>query len=633
MPHTKLPSAQRHSSCRSLVLSFLLALVPVATLPAATAKKDHHSFANPEHIRVGHVDLDLNVDFERKALAGHATLSVERTSGDVKQPLLLDSRALRVKKVEWSSDGRSFTEGSFSAGKTDPILGEKLSVPLPADVKRVRLHYSTGPRASALQWLDREQTGGKRHPFLFTQSQAIHARSWIPLQDSPGVRVTYTAHLRTPKGLLAVMSANNDPKKSRDGEYRFEMKRAIPPYLIALAVGDLAFRPVGPRTGVYAEPGVVDKAATEFADMEKMVQATEELYGPYRWGRYDLLVLPPSFPFGGMENPCLTFASPTVLAGDKSLVSLVAHELSHSWSGNLVSNATWRDFWLNEGFTVYLERRILEKVYGKARAEMEAVLGRRSLERELAELKPQDQVLHIDLKGRDPEDGLTDVPYEKGALFLTHLERSVGRARFDAFLKGYFDHFAFRSITTADFVAYLDTHLIKGDRKLAEKLSVQEWISKPGIPGRAPTLTAEALTRAEAQAKRWLSGKGAAKSLTTSNWSTQEWLHFLQALPEKLGRERLKELDEAFEFSRSGNSEITFQWLMMAVRNGYEPALPRLEQFLASMGRRKFLQPLYTELVKTPQGKERALRIYRKARPTYHPIAIATVDAIVGWKD
>src|SRR4051794_38643075 len=495
-----------HLLYRSLTLASLLVFIPVGAASAAKPEKDHHSFANPEHVRVRHVDLDLNVDFERKTLAGHATLTVERTSDDRKQPLLLDSRSLRVKKVEWSSDGRSFTEGSFSLGKPDPILGEKLSIPAPADVKRVRIHYSTGPRASALQWLDREQTGGKRHPFLFTQSQAIHARSWIPLQDSPGVRVTYTAHLRTPKGLLAVMSANNDPKKARDGDYRFEMKRAIPPYLIALAAGDLAFRAVGPRTGVYAEPGVVDKAAAEFADMEKMVKATEELYGPYRWGRYDILVLPPSFPFGGMENPCLTFASPTVLAGDKSLVSLVAHELSHSWSGNLVSNATWRDFWLNEGFTVYLERRIVEKVYGKQRAEMEAVLGRRSLERELAELKPQDQVLHIDLKGRDPEDGLTDVPYEKGALFLKHLEVTFGREKFDAFLKGYFDHFAFQSITTADFAAYLEQHLLKGDPTLNALVPVKEWLYKPGLPGAAPAFRAQAFENVEQQARAWAEG-------------------------------------------------------------------------------------------------------------------------------
>src|SRR5262249_14285620 len=302
----------------------------------------------------------------------------------------------------------------------------------------VRVHYATGPQASGLLWLGRELTASKKHPFLYTQSEAIHARSWIPLQDSPGVRVTYSARLHTPAGMLAVMSATNDPKNPRNGEHRFKLKQAIPPYLIALAVWDLAVGALRARAGVYAEPGVVKKAAAEFGDLEKMVEAVEELYGPYRWGRYDVLVLPPSFPFGGMENPRLTFLSPTVLAGDRSLVSLLAHELAHSWSGNLVSNATWSDFWLNEGFTVYLERRIVEKVYGEKRAAMEAVLGRRSLEREIADLKLSDQVLHIDLKGRDPDDGLTDIPYEKGALFLKHLEAAFGRTKFDAFLKSYF---------------------------------------------------------------------------------------------------------------------------------------------------------------------------------------------------
>jgi aminopeptidase N len=505
-------------------------------------------------------------------------------------------------------------------------------VAVPAKVSQVRITYSTSPGASGLQWLDREQTASKKQPFLYTQSQAIHARSWIPLQDSPGVRVTYSAHIRTPKGLRAVMSASNDPKKEPDGDFRFTMKQAIPPYLIALAVGELTFRAVGPRTGIYAEPGVAKKAAYEFADMEKMVKAVEELYGPYRWGRYDVLVLPPSFPFGGMENPRLTFATPTVLAGDRSLVSLVAHELSHSWSGNLVSNATWRDFWLNEGFTVYLERRIIEKVYGKARADMEAVLGRRGLEKEMESLKPADQVLHIDLKDRDPEDGLTDVPYEKGALFLTHIEKTVGRARFDEFLKGYFNHFAFQSITTADFLRYLDMHLIKGDKELAKKLHVDEWVNKPGIPGVAPRVTAEAFTRVEQQAKAFAEGTKSAKELKTSEWSTQEWLHFLRTVPEKLGAARMKALDDACHLTRSGNSEIVFQWLMLAVENNYEAAYPRLEAFLTGQGRRKFLKPLYEELVKTPAGKDRAGAIYRKARPLYHPIAASTIDAVLKGK-
>ncbi len=599
---------------------------------AEQPERDHHSYANPEHVRVRHVDLTLKIDFEKQLIDGIATLHVERTSADVKQPLVLDSRDLRIDRVATSHDGADFKPATFAIGKSDPILGAPLTIPLPEKVKQVRISYRTGARASGLQWLGREQTASKKQPFLYTQSQAIHARSWIPLQDSPGIRVTYSARVKTPKGLLAVMSAGNTPKLDPEGNYQFEMKQAIPPYLIALAAGDLAFRAVGPRTGVYAEPGVVEKAAHEFADMEKMVKAVEELYGPYRWDRYDVLVLPPSFPFGGMENPRLTFASPTVLAGDRSLVSLIAHELAHSWSGNLVSNATWRDFWLNEGFTVYLERRIVEKVYGKKRADMENVLGRRGLERELADLKPQDQVLHIDLKDRDPEDGLTDVPYEKGALFLKYCESIVGRPRFDAFLKGYFDHFAFQSIRTADFVAYLDKHLIKEDKELAKKLAVEEWVYKPGIPGIAPKLTAAAFTRVEEQAKAWLDGKTTTRELKTEAWSTQEWLHFIDQLPDKLDVKRMKDLDEEFRLTRSGNSEVLFAWLLLSVKTGHAEAYPRLETFLTSQGRRKFLQPLYAELVKTPEGKQRAQAIYRKARPGYHPIAAATIDTIVEGK-
>jgi hypothetical protein len=364
-----------------------------------------------------------------------------------------------------------------------------------------------------------------------------------------------------------------------------------------------------------------------------MVRAAEKLYGPYRWDRYDVLVMPPSFPFGGMENPRLTFASPTVLAGDKSLVSLLAHELSHSWSGNLVSNATWRDFWLNEGFTVYLERRIMEVVYGKARADAEAMLGRRSLQRELADLPNGDQVLHIDLKGRTPVDGLTDVPYEKGALFLRHLEAVYGRERLDAFLKGYFDHFAFKSITTFEFAAYLNEHLLKGDADKAARAKVEEWLYKPGLPGDAPNPTAAALERVEAHAREFAAGKVKAADLPVKEWTPQQWLHFLISLPADLTKDRMKELDDAFALTKTGNSEVLFVWLSLTVQHGYEPAYPRLEGFLTEQGRRKFLKPLYEEMVKTPAGKERALAIYRKARPSYHPLSVETVDAIVGWQE
>ncbi|MGH9837953.1 MAG: leukotriene A4 hydrolase C-terminal domain-containing protein [Blastocatellia bacterium] len=374
---------------------------------------------------------------------------------------------------------------------------------------------------------------------------------------------------------------------------------------------------------------MLEKAARELEDTEKMVLVTENLYGPYRWGRYDILVLPPSFPIGGMENPRLTFATPTILAGDKSLVSLVAHELAHSWSGNLVTNATWRDFWLNEGFTTYLERRIIEAIYGRPREEMEAVLARQTLDKEMAELEDRNEILHVDLAGRDPDDGFTDVPYEKGALFLRHLEETFGRERFDQFLKGYFDHFAFQSITTADFRAYLKKNLLDADPALAAKVPVDEWVTKAGLPASAPQPRSDAFAKVEEEAKGWLDGKTPAAKLQTRDWTTQQWLHFLRFLPQQMSKAQMEELDRAFKLTKIGNAEIAHQWLLAAIRNQYDAAYPRLEEYLIGIGRQKLIKPLYEELVKTPEGRERAKRIYEKARSGYHPIAVGAVDKIV----
>ena len=593
--------------------------------------QDGHSFANPDEVVVRHLDLDWDVRFDRRTLDGSATLHVERVVEGAGAALRLDTRELSIIAVELSDDGADWTQTPFTLGEADPILGAPLEVTLSEAATQVRIAYTTSPGASGVQWLAPEQTAGKMRPFMFTQSQAIHARSWIPLQDTPGVRVTYRATVRTPPALRAVMSAANDAEMPLDGEFRFEMRQPIPSYLIALAVGDLAFRSIGTRTGVYAEPSVVESAAAEFNDTEAMMAATERLYGPYRWERYDLLVLPPSFPFGGMENPRLTFATPTVIAGDKSLVALVAHELAHSWSGNLVTNATWRDFWLNEGVTVYLERRILEEVFGRTRVDMEATLDRQALDEELARLEPPDQILHIDLEGRDPDDGMNQVPYLKGDLFLRLLEETVGRTRFDTFLRAYFDHFAFRSITTGDFVAYLNAHLLAddADADLAETLQIDAWREQPGLPANAPRSVSDALTRVEQQAARWASGETAATVLETSDWTTQEWLHFLKSVPETLTAGQMAEFDEAFGFTEVGNSEVAHQWLLTAIRNHYEPAYLRLETYLVGIGRRKLIKPLYDELVKTPDGRARAEAIYERARPGYHPIAVSSIDEVV----
>jgi leukotriene-A4 hydrolase len=588
---------------------------------------DVHSYANAEFVRVRHLNLDLKVVFEQQTIQGTAILTIEQSRRHPKQ-LILDSRALQIDETEVSPDGLKYQEARFSIGKTDKILGAPLRIDIAPDAKFVRIRYSTDPTASALQWLYPEQTVGKQHPFLYTQSQAIHARSWIPLQDSPGIRVTYEAVVHAPAGLKALMGAAQASKSPDQNDYRFVMDQPIPSYLIALAVGDLAFQATGPRTGVWAEPAIVQKAGAEFYDMEKMLEAAEKLYGPYRWTRYDVLVLPPSFPFGGMENPRLTFATPTIITGDKSLVSLVAHEMAHSWSGNLVTNATWSDFWLNEGFTVYIERRILEELYGPRRAEMEAALGYQDLQEELKSNPPADQILHVNLAGRDPDEGATQIPYEKGALFLRQIETVFGRQRFDPWLKAYFDHFAFQSITTAQSLEYLRTNLPAVDSKTlphidARRIEVNEWVYQPGLPASARVPVSEAFQSVDLKLADWLRGK----KIDTVEWSTQEWLHFLRGLPEKLGLARMRRLDSSWRLTESANDEILDQWLLMAIRNGYEPAYPRLEEFLMTVGRRKYIKPLYEAL-----DRNRAAAIYEKARPMYHPITQATLDALIAAK-
>lgn len=621
--------------CLALIFGANLAGVCSAqnnTQNQAAMVEDAHSYSNPQSVRVRHVDLDWNVLFDKKILQGTATLTVERI-GELKTRLgylILDTRDLTIEKVETSSGGKNFAQAQFSLGAADKILGAPLNITMPSGTKFVRVHYSTSPTASGLQWLEPAQTAGKKTPFMFSQAQAIHARSFIPLQDSPQVRITYNARVRTPKNLLAVMSAEgNSQTSARNGDYRFKMTRAIPSYLIAIAVGDLQFRSLGKRTGVYTEPATLDRAAFELSDTEKMVAATEKIYGAYRWMRFDLLVLPPSFPFGGMENPMLTFATPTILAGDKSLVSLVAHELAHSWSGNLVTNSTWRDFWLNEGFTTYLERRIIEEVYGKPRREMEATLGKRSLLEELNDLEERDEILYVDLKGRDPDEGFTGVPYEKGALFLRHLEETFGREKFDKFVRGYFDAHAFQSITTETFVKYLKKNLLDSNPQLASRANVDEWIYKAGLPKDAPMPQSDAFQKVEIEANNYLSGKTAASAIKTSAWTTQEWLHFLKTMPSDLGAEKMSELDRAFNLTKIGNSEIAFQWLIMSIKNNYSAADARLEEFLINIGRRKFVRPLFAELAKTEAGTTRAKAIYSKARSGYHPITQASVDEIL----
>jgi aminopeptidase N len=599
---------------------------------------DYHSYANVDQFRVVHLELDLRVDLKDKTIAGVVALEMQRLDPRATQ-LVLDTKDLMILDVtQKATDVVGATAKSpaiwvsrpFHLQKPDPILGSALVIELTPSKKGtelIRIDYETLPASAALQWLTPKQTA-RHKPFLYTQSEPIGARTWIPLQDTPQVRATYKAKVHTDWDVRAVMSAENDPKARRGGEYTFIMPQPVPSYLIALAVGDLEFQETGPRTGVYAEKSMLKAAAKEFADTESMIQANEKTFGPYRWSRYDVLVMPPSFPVGGMENPRLSFITPTVIVGDKSLVSMIAHELAHSWAGNLVGNATWRDLWLNEGFTDYMESRIMTAVYGESRASMEAVLGLDSLRADLAKLKPADQILAIDLRDRDPDEVFSEVPYEKGRLFLNYLDVKFGRERFDAFLRGYFDHFAFKSITTEQFLAYLQENLLDRFPGIVTRDQVNAWVFNSGLPADAVLPVTTMFQPVDEARAGWLAGKLAPKKFGV-DWIAQQWLYFLNNMPATLLPAQLADLDKAFGFSKSRNAEIAHSWFKLVIANNYQPSFARLEEYLNTVGRRKLIAPLYEALLNTPAGAQVAKRIFAEARLGYHPETIKAIEAIV----
>jgi leukotriene-A4 hydrolase len=600
---------------------------------------DEHSFANIDQFRVTHIDLDLRVDVQGKSISGTATLDFKRLDPRAAQ-LVLDTKDLMVTDVsQKATDVLGATAKSqtpwvsrpFHMGKPDPILGSALVIDLPQTrktIESVRIDYETLDTAAALQWLAPNKAGGLHNSFLYTLSEPIGARTWIPLQDTPLVRATYKAEIHTDSDILALMSADNDFKAKRNGEYTFVMAQPIPSYLMALAVGNLAFKETGARSGVYADKSLVKAAAKEFADTEAMIAAGERLFGPYRWKRFDILVIGPNFPREGMGNPSLSFISATAIAGDKSLVSAIARELAHSWSGNLVGNATWRDLWLNEAVGAYLESRIINEVYGERRASMDAVLGLKSLREDLAGLALKDQVLTIDLRDRDPGLALSDVPYEKGRLFLSYLEAKFGRERFDAFLRDYFDHFAFKSITTEEFNQYLWENLLDRFPGIVAHEQVLAWENAPGIPADAVLPVSSALTQVDQARAAWLAGTLAPKKFGL-DWAAQQWLYFLDDMPATLRAQQLGELDQAYGLTRSQNAEIEQRWLELVIRTDYRPGYARLEEYLKSVARRRLIIPLYVELMKTPAGGEFAKRVYAIARPELHPQTAAAIDAIV----
>ena len=594
---------------------------PILTTPEAV---DDQTYAQPQVARVTHVALDLDLDFDAQRVGGTATLDVLAKPGADK--IVLDSNGLMLRSV---TDGQGRTL-DYTLGKTVEAGGKGAPLTVMLDgAKKIVIAYDAPADAEALQWLTPEQTAGGKYPYLFSQGQAILNRTWIPTQDSPGIRQTWEARITAPKPLDVVMSGvrQGEPEDLGNGRraFTFVMDKPVPPYLIAIAAGDIDFRAIGPRSGVWAEPSVLDRAWREVNDTEAMIEAAEELYGDYRWGRYDMIVLPPAFPYGGMENPVMTFLTPTFIAGDRSNNGLVAHELAHSWSGNLVTNAVWGDGWLNEGVTSYFENRIVEKVYGKQRAEQEAALAFANIEETLAEVGSDAPGTALHNDGEGDLIG-SAIAYDKGHFFLRTVERIVGRERFDAWLQQWFDNHAFEPATSRLLLEDMQQNLVRSPAE-AEQLMLREWIFEPGLPSNVAKPDPQAFAQVDAAVYAYATGNTIPEAF--KGWTAAEQMRFLDNIPKERTAAQLAALNDALDLSETGNNEVLFLWLELALANRYDPAVPQAETFLAEIGRAKFVRPLFAVLMEQGDwGRPIAERIYADTRDGYHAVTRGGVDRL-----
>ncbi|GMN51192.1 hypothetical protein TIFTF001_020344 [Ficus carica] len=607
------------------------------------APVDPHSFADSNHPFATHISLSLYLDFASSTIHGSALLSLPNPHSG---PLSLDTRSLSVHSV---LDPQSSSPLPFSLSPPDPIKGCHLTVSLSGH-SALLVVFSTSPSSSALQWLTPPQTFNKTYPFVYTQCQAIHARSVFPCQDTPAARVCYSARLNVPRQLSAVMSARHvDQRDPVAGEgaalvcgdqiwcaegrvvEEFVMEQPIPPYLFAFAVGELGFREVGPRTRIYAEavPAVLDSAAREFAGTEDMIRQGENLFGPYDWERFDLLVLPMSFPYGGMENPRMVFLTPTVIKGDATGAQVVAHELAHSWTGNLITNSTNEHFWLNEGFTTYAERRIVEVVQGEEKAVLNIGIGWRGLNETVERFKDRLEFtkLKTNQEGVDPDDVYSEIPYEKGFQFLWRLERQVGRPAFDEFLKKYIATFKFKSIDTDTFLDFLKANL----PGIEKEVDLVLWTEGTGIPPDAYEPVSSLYTKILSLANEFNLGR-MPREEEVADWRGQEWELYLENLPKSVEASQLLALDSRYSLAESKDYEVKVAFLQLAICAKCRDYYGEVEKTLKEVGRMKYLRPLYTALIQG-NGKEEekilAKRVFLEARDTYHPIAQGVVESIL----
>ena len=577
--------------------------------------QDPTTYADLSQGKIRHIDFHIKVDFFTRTLEITAAYQMqEPVHGslylDTYKLELLDAR-LYHRSLAWDFDAR------------DDTLGERLHLKGFEGETEFTLKLRTSPEARALQWMSESQTAGGKHPFLYSQCQAINARSIFPCQDTPSIRFTYSAEVEVPAGLTAVMAAEWVEGSQATGRFTFRMPQPIPSYLFAVAAANLDFRTLGPRTGIYAEPEVIEAAAWEFAEIEKTMVEAEKLLGPYLWGRYDLLVLPPSFPFGGMENPRLTFLTPTAILGTRGQANLVTHELAHAWTGNLVTNATWRDFWLNEGWTTYAETRITEILEGKDVTDLNAVYDEKRTLEIISRMGMNSPRTCLKYQGEEKDaDSFTSVlAYTKGCFFLKECEYAVGRERFDAFIQKYMKTFQFQSLTTEGFLEFLKAEL----PDVFEKVDVQTWVYKPGMPETWHKPQSHLYDEVEKALADLKEGRLPARE-QAKNWHRYQILSFLQGLPKTISVEDCKTLEDVLELEKRNDDHFLSYFYATCILSGYQEILPRVENFVERIGRMLYLMPVARAMVEAEWSRDKVRPLFEQVRDRHHPMTIAAMQ-------
>jgi leukotriene-A4 hydrolase len=650
--------------------------------------RDLSSLSNPHQVKVTHLDWRVAVDFESKVVRGLATYTLAPSSPQQAPSVVdLDTAHLVIEGVTSTDTGSPLKYRLHRSNPKKPHLGQKLSVFLPTPKKKssptddddddddnalsITISYRTTQQCTAIQWLPPSATTGKLYPFLFTQCQAIHARSLVPCQDVPGVKFTYTARATVPKWSTCVMSAvlksSHDSDQDEEGEngdepysdpdsydgddrssndarktttYCWEQTVPIPSYLLAMAVGQLDRREVSDRCAIWSEPALLEAAAYEFAQAEEFLRVAESIAGaPYAWGRYDLLCLPPSCPYGGMENPCLTFVTPTLLAGDRSLADVIAHEQAHSWTGNLVTNASWDHFWLNEGWTTWFQRKIMARIHDSSDAffDFDALGGYKSLQDTVnGEMPPEFTRLVLKIGDRDPDDAYSTVAYEKGFNFLYSLEKRVGKDSFERFFQAYVMEYSYKTVSSEEFKAFF-LSFFRGNDSVHD-IPWDAWLYGTGMPPETIEFDRTLATASEDLARAWLAFDRNADATSPPSAGIKGWsslqicsfLDFLQLLVQQDGGTPLKVSTLAVLNSQCGlastkNAEILHRYCELAIASEDASILPTVISFITSQGRMKFVRPLYRALRQSGMAHELAVETFLDNADFYHPICAKMV--------